>query len=145
MKKTIIAICMAFLALNASAQQAKVAVEKKTGKVSRLISVNKDKLHIEAQDDAWVNAKDYEVKLFSAEYGDGYVHLKKVGIMYLNIKPKLKSKVVGHIESVDGELPEVAKCLGKVKGFYKVCTDDGKIGYLSADPIQTAWNAINPF
>ena len=142
MNKFLITTFVLLLAIVANAQSAKVVLGS-DGSEAIYLGESKTNYHVEIQDDGWVSKKGHKVVIYKAENGKGIVTPKNFGKTILRSQPSAKSKIAGYILYEEGYIPEVAFCLGKINGWYKVKTENGHVGYVPES--QVTWNPINTY
>lgn len=130
--------CSFMVTCQIKAQSAKVVIDSK-GNARRYLEENDSCYHIEVQDDVWISKKGCLVELWSASKGQGYLIMNNFGTVNIRQHPHLKAKVIERITWVE-DLPECMPCLGKVKGWYKVKSPNGKTGFVSAELVT--WDSI---
>ncbi len=137
-------LLMSFALMNA--QSMKMVVDNKGNAVGRYVKTNSKTYTVDVQDRYDVPKKGNKVVTFSAAKGQGVVYYDQSHTGNLNVrkKPSINAAVVTQI--IDpvtlGGAPDCYKCLGKVKGWYKVNVN-GKIGYVRGDLLE--WDGMCTF
>ena len=139
MIKKILILLMLTLPMAALAQSAKVVIEP-NGYRSIYIGENRTQYHVFVQDDGWIPKRGCRVVIVSAVKGQGYLEPNTPGPKYVRQSPSTKAKAIARVGFVDGDLPLMYRCMGVVKGWYKIKTDRGRVGYVPKS--QFTWHPI---
>ena len=129
-----------------NAQSMKMVVDSHGNAVGRYVKTNSKTYTVDVQDRYDIPKKGKKVVTFSAAKGQGVVFYDQSHTGNLNVRksPSTNAAIVTQI--IDpvklGCAPECYKCLGKVKGWYKVNVD-GKIGYVRGDLLE--WDGMCTF
>ena len=130
-------------------KQAKVVIDQQ-GHVSRYLADCGDSYLVDVQDYALVKKDKSRIKEYSAENGNGYLVVNDETVhTRVNVRkyPSVKSKKIGSIAYLPGELPEVYPCLGYVyeenNGYWFKLKIGNKIGYVAEQFM--IWDAINSY
>ena len=120
-----------------------------------------DSYLIDVQDWGTVPKEGHKVVKYRAEDGKGCVYIsnkvkyttkngEKMQIVNVRALPSMKSRVIGTISELYGDMPSPVDCLGYVPSQDDYSTDDwfkvkvdGKIGYVRDDLMY--WDCINAF
>lgn len=109
------------------------------GTVSRYVGDCGDKYLVQVQDYLEVPKAGAVMREYSAANGQGFVYPRVKGAVNVRKKPSIKSRKIGAIKSVEGDLPEMLPCLGVENGWYRISFDN-RVGYVRADLM--GWNPI---
>ena len=130
-------------------KQAKVVIDQQ-GNVSRYLADCGDSYLVDIQDYGLVKKSEGHIEEYSAEKGNGYLVINDETVQTrVNVRkyPSVKSKKIGSIAYLPGELPEVYPCLGYVyeedNGYWFKLKIGNKIGYVAEQFM--IWDAINSY
>ena len=146
MKKFLFTLLVTMVSSVAFAQSGKVVVDDSGRIYGRYVGTNpKNKTFIvRNQDDYEIPQAGKKVVVFSAANGQGVVYQKNFGTINVRNQPSTSGKKVGILVCPEGYMPEVAECLGKTDGWYKIrLLDTDVIGYVREDLVE--WDSINSF
>ncbi|MBQ2075637.1 MAG: SH3 domain-containing protein [Muribaculaceae bacterium] len=130
--------------VNAQQRSMKMVVDSRGNAVGRYVESGTSTYYISVQDVTTVPKRGHRVVTYSAAKGQGVVYYEQTHTGNLNVRksPTTNSPVVAKIPDPAGYVPDCYKCLGFVKGWFKVKVD-GKVGYVRSDLLD--WDGMCTF
>lgn len=138
MKKFLFSLFALIVSATAFAQSKKMVATSNGKIVGVYVGTNASSYTVKGDENFEVPIEGHKIVTFSAEKGEGYISCKNQGTVNVRSTPSASGAKIGKIENYPGEMPDILRCLGKTKGWYKVRFGK-KIGYVRQDLVDWDW------